>query len=55
MMQNWADFLDETLRTGVYKLIPPSYRECEERANDERKPAEKERSAKNRRTANLNK
>lgn len=26
MMQDWADFLDETLRTGVYKLIPPSYR-----------------------------
>lgn len=26
MMQDWADFLDETLRTGVYKLIPPSYK-----------------------------
>lgn len=25
LMQDWADFLDETLRTGVYKLIPPSY------------------------------
>jgi integrase len=26
MMQDWADFLDETLRSGVYKLIPPSYK-----------------------------
>ena len=26
MMQDWADFLDETLRTGKYKLIPPSYK-----------------------------
>ena len=26
MMQDWADFLDETLRSGKYKLIPPSYR-----------------------------
>jgi hypothetical protein len=26
MMQDWADFLDETLRTGTYKLIAPSYR-----------------------------
>lgn len=26
MMQDWADFIDETLRTGIYKLIPPSYR-----------------------------
>ncbi len=26
MMQDWADFIDETLRTGEYKLIPPSYR-----------------------------
>jgi integrase len=26
MMQDWADFLDETLRGGKYKLIPPSYR-----------------------------
>ncbi len=25
MMQDWADFLEETLRTGKYKLIPPSY------------------------------
>ncbi len=25
LMQDWADFLDETLRTGIYKLIPPSY------------------------------
>jgi len=25
-MQDWADFLDETLRSGEYKLIPPSYR-----------------------------
>jgi len=24
MMQDWADFLDETLRSGVYKLIPPT-------------------------------
>lgn len=26
MMQDWADFLDETPRSGEYKLIPPSYR-----------------------------
>jgi integrase len=26
MMQDWADFLDETLRSGAYKLIPPSNR-----------------------------
>jgi hypothetical protein len=26
MMPDWADFLDETLRSGEYKLIPPSYR-----------------------------
>ncbi len=26
MMQDWANFVDETLRTGKYKLIPPSYR-----------------------------
>ncbi len=25
MMQDWADFLQETLRSGEYKLIPPSY------------------------------
>lgn len=25
MMQDWADFLDETLSSGEYKLIPPSY------------------------------
>jgi hypothetical protein len=41
MMQDWADFLDETLRSGVYKLIPPSYKiEREERAEDDRQPAE---------------
>ena len=35
MMQDWADFLDETLRSGEYKLIPPSYRiEREESAED---------------------
>jgi integrase len=40
MMQDWADFLDETLRSGVYKLIPPSYKiEREERAEDDRQPA----------------
>ncbi len=34
MMQDWADFLDETLRSGVYKLIPPSYKiEREERTS----------------------
>jgi integrase len=39
MMQDWADFLDETLRTGVYKLIPPSYRiEHEMRPEDSRNP-----------------
>ena len=26
MMQDWADFLEETLRSGEFKLIPPSYR-----------------------------
>ncbi len=26
MMQDWADFLDETLRSGEYKLIAPSYK-----------------------------
>jgi integrase len=26
MMQDWAYFLEETLRTGKYKLIPPSYK-----------------------------
>jgi integrase len=26
MMQDWADFLDETLRSGKYQLIPPSYK-----------------------------
>ena len=25
MMQDWASFLEETLRTGRYKLIPPTY------------------------------
>ncbi len=35
MMQDWADFLEETLRSGEYKLIPPSYRiEHEESAED---------------------
>ena len=38
MMQDWADFLDETLRTGDYKLIPPTYRiEREESPEDNRK------------------
>ena len=38
MMQDWADFLDETLRSGVYKLIPPTYRiEREESPEDHRK------------------
>jgi hypothetical protein len=38
MMQDWADFLDETLRTGVYKLIPPSYRiEREKMQEDHRR------------------
>jgi integrase len=36
MMQDWADFLDETLRGGKYKLIPPSYRiEREQRSEDD--------------------
>jgi integrase len=26
MMQDWADFLEETLRSGEFKLIPPSYK-----------------------------
>ncbi len=40
MMQDWADFLDETLRCGVYELNPPSYRiEREERPEDDRQPA----------------
>ncbi len=26
MMQDWADFLEETLRSGEYKLIPPTYK-----------------------------
>lgn len=26
MMQDWADFLDETLRSRTYKLVPPSYK-----------------------------
>ena len=26
MMQDWADFLDETLRSGKYRLIPPTYK-----------------------------
>jgi integrase len=35
MMQDWADFLDETLRAGKYQLIPPSYRiEREETSED---------------------
>jgi len=39
MMQDWADFLDETLRTGVYKLIPPSYKiERGDRPEDDRPP-----------------
>ena len=25
MMHDWADFLEETLRSGEYKLIPPTY------------------------------
>lgn len=38
MMQDWADFLDETLRSGVYKLIPPSYKiERAERPEDNRR------------------
>ncbi len=26
MMQDWADFVDETLQSGKFRLIPPSYR-----------------------------
>ncbi len=26
MMQDWADFLDETFSSGEYKIIPPSYK-----------------------------
>jgi hypothetical protein len=44
MMQDWADFLDETLRAGVYKLIPPSYGiEREERV--EERPRTQKRGA----------
>jgi integrase len=35
MMQDWADFLDESLRSGKYKLIPPSYRIERERVVDD--------------------
>jgi integrase len=43
LMQDWADFLDETLRTGVYKLIPPSYRiEREERNEDVRQSTKRQ-------------
>ncbi len=46
MMQDWADFLDETLRTGVYKIIPPSYRiEREVSPEDELQPAARSRRA----------
>jgi hypothetical protein len=39
MMQDWADFLEETLRTGKYKLIPPSYKiEVERRIEADRRP-----------------
>ena len=38
MMQDWADFLDETLRSGVFKLIPPSYKiEREESQENDRR------------------
>ncbi len=46
MMQDWADFLDERLRTGAYKLIPPSYRiEREGSPEDELQPAARSRRA----------
>ena len=36
MMQDWADFLEETLRSGEYKLIPPSYKiEHEQKPEDD--------------------
>lgn len=37
MMQDWADFLDETLRSGKYKLIPPTYRIEPERPRRKRR------------------
>jgi integrase len=37
MMQDWADFLDETLRSGEYKLIPPTYRIEPERPRRKRR------------------
>jgi hypothetical protein len=44
MMQDWADFLDETLRSGAYKLIPPSCRiEREEALEGERQPVARPR------------
>jgi len=44
MMQDWADFLEETLRTGEYKLIPPSYR-IEREEKSEEAPKTKKRGA----------
>ncbi len=39
MMQDWADFLDETLRSREYKLIPPTYTiEREDRPEDHPQP-----------------
>lgn len=46
MMQDWANFLDETLRTSAYKLIPPSYRiEREGSQEEERQPVARSRRA----------
>jgi hypothetical protein len=39
MMQDWADFLEETSRTGEFKLIPPSYK-----IEFERKPDDNDRT-----------
>lgn len=45
MMQDWANFVDETLQTGKYRLIPPSYKidvdrepEVPRQVQNERKP-----------------
>ncbi|MGA8668713.1 MAG: integrase arm-type DNA-binding domain-containing protein [Terracidiphilus sp.] len=38
MMQDWADFLEETLRSGEYKLIPPTYKiEVQSGVRDDRR------------------
>ena len=34
MMQDWADFLEQTLLSGKYRLIPPSYHVGVERTHE---------------------